>query len=279
MEPEPEPIRRHPVATWRPHDGPTSENHPKVLLTTVEAMRHVSLHMAGQHFEHIVFGANQYACWLRCSLCEKISPRIIYRYTICMKCPERRRDDHEPLWHMSTRCVLMKWNCLLLRLFWMGMEVTRAYFAHKLRHLRQDQRFVAIDDSEVMDIFHDTIELEHDMAQTLCDMRWAPLTRHAVLNEELSDSDLIPELGQPSGLAVWNRVVPDDNPREQLRGIYRMDDLRAEVSPSNTEQDATSLADRFSRGGLPITVGQLHGGITMEEESEVGLHIRRCRKR
>ena len=267
LEPEPEPIRRHPVATWRPHDGPTSENHPKVLLTTAEAMRHVSLHMAGQHFEHIVFGANQYACWLRCSLCEKISPRIIYRYTICMKCPERRRDDHEPLWHMSTRCVLMKWNCLLLRLFWMGMEVTRAYFAHKLRHLRQDQRFVAIDDSEVMDIFHDTIELEHDMAQTLCDMRWAPLTRHAVLNEELSDSDLIPESGQPIGLAVLNRVVPDGNPREQLRNIHRMDDLRAEVSPSNTEQDATSLADRFSRGGLPITVGQLHGGITMEEES------------
>ena len=33
------------------------------------------------------------------------------------------------------------------------------------------------------------------------------------------------------------------------------------------EQDATSLADRFSRGGLPSTVGQLHGGITMEEES------------
>ena len=23
LEPEPEPIRRHPVATWRPHDGPT----------------------------------------------------------------------------------------------------------------------------------------------------------------------------------------------------------------------------------------------------------------
>ena len=34
-----------------------------------------------------------------------------------------------------------------------------------------------------------------------------------------------------------------------------------------TEQDDTSLADRFSRGGLPFTVGQLHGGIAMEEES------------
>ena len=25
LEPEPEPIRRHPVAAWRPHDGPTKE--------------------------------------------------------------------------------------------------------------------------------------------------------------------------------------------------------------------------------------------------------------
>ena len=31
----------------------------------------ISLHMAGQRTEHIVFGANRYACWLRCSLCEK----------------------------------------------------------------------------------------------------------------------------------------------------------------------------------------------------------------
>ena len=135
LEPEPEPIRRHPVAAWRPHDGPTQERHPRFLLSMPEPEVSVNLHMAGQHAEHIVFGANKYACWLRCSLCEKISPRIFYRYTICMKCPERRRDDHEPLWHMSTRRVLMKWNCLLLRLFWMGMEVTRASFAHELRNL------------------------------------------------------------------------------------------------------------------------------------------------
>ena len=133
LEPEPEPIRRHPVANWRPHSGPTEEKHPRFLLSMPEPEVSVNLHMAGQHAEHIVFGANKYACWLRCSRCEKISPRIFYRYTICMKCPERRRDDHEPLWHMSTRCVLMKWNCLLLRLFWMGTEVTRAYFAHEVK--------------------------------------------------------------------------------------------------------------------------------------------------
>ena len=28
LEPEPEPIRRHPVAVWRPHDGPTQETIP-----------------------------------------------------------------------------------------------------------------------------------------------------------------------------------------------------------------------------------------------------------
>ena len=46
-----------------------------------------------------------------------------------------------------------------------------------------------------------------------------------------------------------------------------LDDPRAEVSLLKTEQDDTSLADRFSRGGLPFTVGQLHGGRAMEEES------------
>ena len=84
LEPEPEPIRRHSVAHWRPHAGPTRENHPKFLLPTTEAMVPMSIHMAGQHFEHIVFGANQRACWLRCTLCEKTSPRVLYRYTICM---------------------------------------------------------------------------------------------------------------------------------------------------------------------------------------------------
>ena len=264
LEPEPEPVRQHPVAYWRPLEGPTSENHPKVLLTTAETMRHVNLHMVGQHFEHIVFGANQYACWLRCTRCETISPRIYYRFTICMKCPERRREDHEPLWHISTRCVLMKWNCL----FWMGTEVTRAYFAQELRHLRQDQRFVEVGDSEIMDIFHDIIEPEHDMAQTLYDMRWAPLTRHAVLSEGLTEVGLNPGAGRRTGPTKQSPpVTADGNPLEQPGVIHMSDNLRAEVSPLNTEQDATSLADRFSRSGLPFTMDQLHGVITMEEES------------
>ena len=129
LEPEPEPVRRHPVAEWRPHSGPTRENHPKFLLPTEEAVVPMSPHMAGQHSEHIVFGANQHACWLRCTLCEKTSRRVLYRYTICMKCPGRRRDDYEPLWETSTRCVLAQWNCLLLRLFWMGSEDKRTCFA------------------------------------------------------------------------------------------------------------------------------------------------------
>ena len=39
-----------------------------------------------------------------------------------------------------------------------------------------------------------------------------------------------------------------------------MDDLRAEVSPLETEQENTSLADRFSRGGLPFRVDPLSKG-------------------
>ena len=267
LEPEPEPIRRHPVANWRPHSGPTEEKHPRFLLTMPDPEISILLHMAGQHTEHIVFGANKYACWLRCSLCEKISPRIFYRHTICMKCPERRRDDHEPLWHMSTRCVLMKWNCLLLRLFWMGTENTRAYFTQKLHKLSQRRQFVEVDELVNMEVFHDITESDLHLTQTSCDTRWATLTRHAVLNEESTDSDLIPGSGRPMRSTVSNRMLSEGNPREQLRSIYRMDNLRAEVSPSNTAQDPTSLADRFSRGGLPVTVGQLHGGITMEEES------------
>ena len=201
LEPEPEPIRRHPVADWRPHDGPTKERHPRFLLSMPEPEISITLHMAGQHTQHIVFGANRYACWLRCSLCEKTSPRIFYRYTICMKCPVRRRDDQDPLWQISTRCVLMKWNCLLLRLFWMGTEDTRAYFAQELRDLCQHRQFVEIDDSETMEVFHDIIEPDRRMTQTSCDLRWAPLTRHAVLNEELTDFSLMSEACQPTGSA------------------------------------------------------------------------------
>ena len=66
-----------------------------------------------------------------------------------MKCPGRRRDDQDPLWQISTRCVLMKWNCLLLRLFWMGTEDMRAYFAQEIRDLYQHRQFVEVDDSEI----------------------------------------------------------------------------------------------------------------------------------
>ena len=162
----------------------------------------MSTHMAGQHYEHIVFVANQYACWLRCTLCEKTSPRIFYRYTICMKCPGRRREDHEPLWHISTRCVLIKWNCLLLRLFWLGNEDKRAFFARKLRNLRSRRPFVDVDDFDNMEFFHEVAE----------------------------------------------------------ENSHIMDDLRAEVSLLETEQEDTSLANRLSRGTLPFTVDPLHEG-------------------
>ena len=184
-----------------------------------------------------------------------------------MKCPERRRDDQDPLWQISTRCVLMKWNCLLLRLFWMGTEDIRAYFAQEFRDLYQHRQFVEVDDSETMEVFHDTIEMDRRMIQTSCDLQWAPLTRHAVLNEELTDSSLTPEACQPTGSAPQQGVCPEGNRMEQQRTIHILDDPRAEVSLLKTEQDHTSLADRFSRGGLPFTVGHPHGGTAMEEES------------
>ena len=252
LEPEPEPVKRHPVANWRPHSGPTEERHPRCLLTMPEPEISICLHMAGQHTEHIEFGANQYACWFRCSLCEKTSPRIFYRYTICMKCPGRRRDDFEPLWHISTRCVLMKWNCLLLRLLWTGTEDIRAYFAQQIREFSQHRQLVEVDDSETMETFHDPIESDHSMTQTLRDLRWAPPTRHAVLNEETADIGLIPEA---SGSTL-----------DQPRLSHMSDNLRAEVSLLKTEQEPTSLADRFSRSGLPFTMGHLHGGLAMEED-------------
>ena len=267
LEPEPEPVRRHPVANWRPHSGPTEEKHPRFLLTMPEPEISICLHMAGQHTEHIVFGANQYACWLRCSLCEKTSPRIFYRYTICYKCPLRRLEDYQSLWQLSTRCVLMKWNCLLLRLFWMGTEDTRAYFAQELRDLSQHGRFAEVDDSETMEVFHETIELESRTTQTSCDLQWAPPTRHAVLNEETADLGLIPGACGPTGSVQQPFPVTDDgSPLEQPRFFHMSDNLRTEVSLLNTEQEPTSLADRFSRGGLPFTVGPLHGGLTMEED-------------
>ena len=46
---------------------------------------------------------------------------------------------------------------------------------------------------ELMDTFHDIVEPDFDVAQTLCDLQWAPPTRHVVLNEELTDIGLDPE--------------------------------------------------------------------------------------
>ena len=149
----------------------------------------------------------------------------------------------------------------------MGTEDRRAYFAQELQKLSQQRQFVEVDESDNMEVFYDITESERHMTQTSCNMRWAPLTRHAVLNEELIDSDLIPELGQPIGSAVSNRICPEDNPREQLQSVHKMDNLRAEVSPLTREQDDTSLADRFSRGGLPFTVGHLHGGSAVQDNS------------
>ena len=131
----------------------------------------------------------------------------------------------------------MKWNCLLLRLFWMGTEDMRAYFAQELRDLSQQRQLVEVDDSENMELFHDITESDRHMTQTSCDMRWAPLTRHAVLNEELTDSDFIPEFGQPTGSVVSNMIYPEGNPWEQEGNVHRMDNPRAEVSLLTTEQD------------------------------------------
>ena len=52
-----------------------------------------------------------------------------------------------------------------------------------------------------MEVFHDTIEPDRRITQASCDLRWAPLTRHAVLNEELTDFSLTPEACQPTGSA------------------------------------------------------------------------------
>ena len=89
-----------------------------------------------------------------------------------------------------------------------------------------------------------------------------------MLNEELTDFSLTPEPCQPTGSVPQHlSVCPEDNPGEQPGTIHPLDNPRAEVSLLKTEQDDTSLADCFSRGGLPFTVGQLRGGGAMEEES------------
>ena len=131
----------------------------------------------------------------------------------------------------------MKWNCLLLRLFWIGTEDIRTSFAQELRDLCQHRQAVEVDDSEIMEVFHDAMESDHYMTQASCDLQWAQLTRHAVFNEELADFGLNSEECQSTGLAR------QFNSLEQPKTTHRLDNLRAEVS---LEQDETSLADRFS---------------------------------
>ena len=155
-----------------------------------------------------------------------------------MRCPGRRRDDDEPLWAISTRCTLVKWNCLLLRLFWMGTEDVRVYFTQEIRDLYRQQRFVEAKDSEVMEVFHEMLEPEHGIAQTHCDLRWAPPTRHAVLNEEFTSLGLIPAAHRPTGpVPSQFSVRPEGNPSECPETSRISDDLRAEVSLLKTEQE------------------------------------------
>ena len=168
IEPQSEPIRRHPVAEWRPHPGPTRERHPKAILARVESMVLMCTHMAGQHTEHIVYGANQHSSWLRCTLCEKTSCRVLYQYTMCMSCPRRRQSDIESLWSIAVRCVLVKWRCLLLHLLWMGTENTRKYFADNLRELKQRRHFVDAREEEEQELFHEFHEQDPHNTQGSC---------------------------------------------------------------------------------------------------------------
>ena len=110
----------------------------------------------------------------------------------------------------------------------MGTEDTRAYFAQEIRNLHRPHRFVDVDDSEVMEVFHEINEPDRGVAQTSCDLRWAALTRQAVLNEELTGLGLVPH---------HFSVRSEDNLSE-LPGTFRTsDDLRAEVSPLRIEQE------------------------------------------
>ena len=76
------------------------------------------------------------------------------------------------------------------------------------------------------------------MAQTSCDLRWAPLTRHAVLNEELTGLSLIPEAGPPTGRAPHHLTACSEDNSSELQGrSLTSDDLRTEVSLLKTEQE------------------------------------------
>ena len=110
----------------------------------------------------------------------------------------------------------------------MGTEDMRAYFAQQLRNLSQRRQFVEDDDSEIMEVFHDILEPDHHMTQTSCDLQWAPLTRHAVLEEELVDFGLNPGACRPTGSATQPFSVGTGiNPLEQPGAIHTLDNPRA----------------------------------------------------
>ena len=156
VEPEPEP-RRHPVATWRQHEGPTRVRHPFVVLPTTEVGLPMRQHRAGQHSRDIVYGASQTSCWLRCTVCDCTSPRILYQYVGCVRCATRRNST-QPTWAILAQCVWVNWGRVLLRLFWMGLDDASNYFADTIAELNQRRRFVDVVETDGQDQCHEVYE-------------------------------------------------------------------------------------------------------------------------
>ena len=85
-----------------------------------------------------------------------------------------------------------------------------------------------------MEVFHDINEPDRCIAQAPCDLRWAPLTRHAVRKEELADLGLMPAVCRPTGSVPQHfSVCAEGNPLGLPRTGSTSDDLRAEVSLLN----------------------------------------------
>ena len=126
-------------------------------------------HQAGQHRGHIVFGANQTSCWLVCNACTTISPRVLYQH-ICCATYYRRPPRTQPNWEIMAGCVWIKWTRLHLRLFWMGREDTRNYFADTIEKLNQRRRFVdAVEEEEgSRDVLQEVQEDNSPCAQRPC---------------------------------------------------------------------------------------------------------------
>ena len=103
----------------------------------------------------------------------------------------------------------------------MGMEVARAYVAQDQRHSRQDEQFGEIDDSEIMETFHDIMEPEHD----------APCNglRLRGMQSSTKSSPTLTSTEKSAG------STPQNNRRPSMAS-----------SRGNPEQDDTSPADSFS---------------------------------